>query len=59
MMLPNCTYQFCNVNGKRKSNRPAYTVMVMTEQDISVALQFANRYNIPVTVKTTGHSEYQ
>lgn len=51
-----CQFQFCNWDGKRTWNLPAYTVDARTEGDIQQAFSFANRYNIPVTIKTTGHS---
>jgi hypothetical protein len=52
-----CRYQFCNLDGRQVSNLPAYTVDVRTTGDIVQALGFAERYNIQVSVKTTGHSK--
>lgn len=53
-----CHYRFCNLDGRKILNTPAYTVDVRTPEDISAALKFADEeYNIQVTIKTTGHSK--
>ena len=55
MQYHNCRYEFCEVDSKIW-NIPEYTVIAKTVQDIKNAIEFANEYNIPVTVKTTGHN---
>lgn len=37
-------------------NLPAYTVTARSVADVQAALQFANRHNIQVVIKNTGHS---
>jgi len=56
MIDGDCRYQFCNRNDEEVLNIPAYSVQVRTLADIIAALEFANQYNIPVSMKTTGHS---
>jgi len=54
MQAHHCSFEFCD--SSKDYNLPAYTVIVETEDDIQRTLQFANTYNIAVSVKTTGHS---
>jgi hypothetical protein len=58
--VPNddCQFQFCNLDNKEVNNLPAYSVDVRTPGDIIQALSFAERHNIQVSIKTTGHSKY-
>eukprot|EP00927_Polykrikos_kofoidii_P039374 TRINITY_DN3377_c0_g1_i2.p1 TRINITY_DN3377_c0_g1~~TRINITY_DN3377_c0_g1_i2.p1 ORF type:complete len:1150 (-),score=136.84 TRINITY_DN3377_c0_g1_i2:30-3479(-) len=57
-----CTKKNCNGRasygdgGEPQYNIPAYVAMVETVADIQACLAFANKYNIQVTVKTSGHS---
>lgn len=51
-----CEFQFCNTDGNRISNLPAYTVEAKTSADVSAALVFADQHNIPVSVKLSGHN---
>lgn len=53
-----CHYQFCNRDGMKTPAVSPYTVKVITPEDISVAVSFANKYNIQVSVKLTGHSKW-
>jgi hypothetical protein len=52
---PKCAYQFCDPQSHRP-NWPAYILTAKTYQDIRAGFVFANRYDIPVSVKATGHS---
>jgi hypothetical protein len=54
----NCQFQFCNLDNKKVNNLPAYSVDVRTPGDITQALGFAEKHNIQVSIKTTGHSKY-
>lgn len=51
-----CRYRFCNRDGNQESAIAAYTVDVRTPQDIEECFRFANKHNIVVSVKTTGHN---
>ena len=53
-----CAAVDCDVHHHNggESNLPSYTVQVRNVADIQAALQFAQRYNIAVSVKSTGHS---
>ncbi|XP_066931256.1 uncharacterized protein [Clytia hemisphaerica] len=54
MQIPDCSKRFCLAN--ETSNLPSYSVEAKTTQDVIYAIQFANKFNIAITVKTTGHS---
>lgn len=43
-----------------KSNPPTYSVVVVvdTEDDVSTAVKFANRHNIPFAAKVSGHGTW-
>mmetsp|Transcript_13776 Transcript_13776/g.21279 ORF Transcript_13776/g.21279 Transcript_13776/m.21279 type:complete len:586 (-) Transcript_13776:131-1888(-) len=56
MIEENCRYRFCNRDGQEVNGLPAYTVDVRTPEDIQSAISFANKYNIQITVKNTGHN---
>ena len=51
-----CQYQFCNLDNQRSDALPEYSVDVRSEVDIATVLHFANKHNIPVSIKTSGHS---
>jgi FAD/FMN-containing dehydrogenase len=58
---PKCAYQFCQKDKDDKHddknlNQPAYILTAMTPRDIKVGLEFANKHDIPVSVKTSGHA---
>ena len=53
-----CAFQFCHLNGKAVFDLPAYVVKARTTQDVQQAMLFAEKHNIPVSVKTSGHSEF-
>jgi hypothetical protein len=55
MVTPNCRFEFCAPDSGNR-NLPAYTVDVRTRGDIEAALEFANTFNMAVSIKTTGHS---
>ena len=50
----NCKSKFCQSD--QESNLPAYTVLVEDVADIQLALEFANKHDIAVSIKTSGHS---
>jgi FAD/FMN-containing dehydrogenase len=52
---PKCAYQFCDFHQKEPS-LPAFVLKAKTAQDVVAGLQFAGGHDIPVSVKTTGHS---
>jgi hypothetical protein len=52
---PKCAYQFCDTE-THQMNEPAYILTATTVQDVQAGLAFANRYDIPVSIKTSGHS---
>ena len=54
MQIPECSKRFCLAD--QPSNLPSYSIEAKTTRDVIRAFKFANRYNIAVTVKTTGHS---
>ena len=54
MHAHNCRHEFCA--GKGVEDIPAYSAEIKSVEDIQAALDFANRYDIAVTIKTTGHS---
>jgi len=54
----NCEFRFCNLDGQRVVDLPVYSVDVRTPGDIVAAMEFAGKYNIQVSIKTTGHSKY-
>ena len=49
-----CSKQFCLKDSPR--NISAYSVEALNVGDVQKAIAFANKHNIPVTVKTSGHS---
>ena len=49
-----CAYQFCRE--ENAPNLPIYVLEAKTLDDISAALVFAEKYDIAVSVKSTGHS---
>ena len=49
-----CVNQECRLTSA--GNLPAYTLEARTVYDIQVAMEFANLYNIGVSVKSSGHS---
>jgi FAD binding domain len=51
-----CRYQFCNIDQNETYYLPDYTVDIRSELDLQIVLQFANTHNIPVSIKTSGHS---
>ena len=54
MQYHDCSRQFCLKNSPW--NIPAYSVEALNVNDVQKAIVFANKHNIPVTVKTSGHS---
>jgi hypothetical protein len=51
-----CHFQFCDLDGSQIDYLPEYTVDVRSESDIQEVLRFANEYDIPLSIKTSGHS---
>eukprot|EP00957_Ditylum_brightwellii_P081253 6180885-Ditylum_brightwellii.AAC.1 len=49
-----CQHEFCE--GNFDYDLPSYTVEAKTESDIASVFDFAAEHDIPVSVKTTGHS---
>ena len=49
-----CRYEFCTAG--QSFDLPSYTVDVRTPEDIAAVLTFAQEKELPVSVKTTGHS---
>lgn len=57
MQYSDCTNSFClGELGAKRDNLPAYVLMAKEEKDIVTGVQFANKHNIKVSVKSTGHS---
>lgn len=54
MHTPACSHMFCMWG--EDHDLPSYIVDARSEADISAALKFAARKNLPVSVKSTGHS---
>lgn len=54
MQHHNCAHDRCDAT--KTWNLPTYSVRAESDSDISIALAFANKYNIPVSIKTSGHS---
>ena len=54
MQYHDCAKEFCDVN--RDWNIPEYSVEAHEVKDVQAALEFANKYNIAVSIKTSGHS---
>ena len=54
MQYHDCSKVKCNENAEW--NLPVYSVEASTEEDVIEALRFANRHDLQVVVKTTGHS---
>ena len=54
MQYHDCSRQFCLKDSPW--NVPAYSVEALNVGDVQKAIAFANKHNIPVTVKTSGHN---
>jgi hypothetical protein len=54
MSIHSCANEKCAWT--EKLNIPAYSLEARTVQDIQEAIKFANKYDIPVSVKSSGHS---
>uniref|UniRef100_A0A7M5XHT2 FAD-binding PCMH-type domain-containing protein n=2 Tax=Clytia hemisphaerica TaxID=252671 RepID=A0A7M5XHT2_9CNID len=54
MQYHDCSRQFCQ--SSTSWNIPAYSVEVKSVRDVQLAIAFANKYNIAVSIKTSGHS---
>ena len=55
MISYNCGYQFCDpINFDY--NLPLYTLDARSEEDIAKAIDFASKWNIEISVKTSGYS---
>jgi hypothetical protein len=55
-MVSACMHIICRPNEGFDCDIPIYTLDARSEEDTSAALMFANKYNIEVSIKTTGHS---
>jgi len=55
MQYHDCSKEFCDGNSD-KWNIPSYSAEVVTVADVQNAIAFANKHNLEVTVKTSGHS---
>ena len=49
-----CVQENCDEFGN--DNMPAYTIDVRTVEDVQLALAFAQKHNIAISVKSSGHS---
>lgn len=56
MQYPECANKYCLDDVDRFDNLPVHVVDARTELDIIKATEFANRFNIPISVKSSGHS---
>jgi len=65
MQYPTCSNKYCLGQQSAspsasalaaRSNLPAYVLEAKAEEDIVKGMQFANKYKIQVTVKSSGHS---
>ena len=54
MQYSDCSRQFCKKDNPW--NIPAYSVEALNVEDIQKSIAFANKHNLPVTVKTSGHN---
>eukprot|EP00121_Abeoforma_whisleri_P012349 Awhi_evm1s11395 len=54
MQQHDCSKKFCNA--LEESNQPFAVVDALNNKDVKRALRFASRYNIMVTIKSSGHS---
>ena len=54
MQYHDCSKQFCIKNSPW--NIPAYSVDALNVSDVQKAIAFANKHNLSVTVKTSGHN---
>ena len=54
MQYHDCSRQFCIKDNPW--NIPAYSVEVLNVEDVQKAVVFANKHNMSVTVKTSGHN---
>ena len=55
MQYPSCINEFCLENNVG-DDLPAYVIKARYESDVSFGIKFANKFNIQVTVKSSGHS---
>lgn len=56
MQYPECANKYCLDDDNRFDNLPVHVVDARSESDIIKATEFANRFNIPISVKSSGHS---
>ena len=49
-----CANEQCQI--VERSNIPAYTVEAVSVEDIQAAIRFANKYDVAISVKSSGHS---
>ena len=54
MQYHDCSKEFCKKDNPW--NIPAYSVEALNVEDIQKSIAFANKHNLPVTVKTSGHN---
>ena len=54
MQYHDCSKEFCD--SESKWNLPSYSAEVKNTRDVQKVIAFANKYDIEVTVKTSGHS---
>ena len=54
MQYHDCSRLFCQADNPW--NIPAYSVEAKSVQDVQMAISFANKHNIAVSIKTSGHS---
>ncbi len=52
----NCARKYCNLD--QEYNLPEHIAEVKSTEDIVKVIDFANLHNIPISVKTSGHSYY-
>jgi hypothetical protein len=55
-MVSACMHIICRPNEGFDYDIPIYTLDARSEEDTSAALMFANKHNVEVSIKTTGHS---
>ena len=55
MQYDSCVNEFC-LEENVGDDLPAYVVKASTENDITLGVKFANKYNIQLSVKSSGHS---
>ncbi|MEO0686725.1 MAG: FAD-dependent oxidoreductase, partial [Cyanobacteria bacterium J06649_11] len=54
MQYHDCSRQFCKKD--KPWNIPAYSVEALNVEDVQKSIAFANKHNLPVSVKTSGHN---